>query len=46
MGRKVKTPHGEGKITAINVVKETVTVRLEDESTVEIPASQVEFSKG
>ncbi len=46
VGQKIKTPHGEGKITAINVVKETVTVRLEDESTVEIPASQVEFSKG
>lgn len=46
VGQKIKTPQGEGKITAINVIKETVTVRLEDETTVEIPASQVELLKG
>ncbi len=46
VGQKIKTPQGEGKITAINVIKETVTIRLEDESTVEIPALQVELLKG
>ncbi len=46
VGQKIKTAQGEGKITAINVVRETVTVRLEDGSTVEIPASQVELLKG
>ncbi len=46
VGQKVKTPKGEGKLVAINVVKETVTVRLEDETTVELPAAQVEILKG
>ena len=46
VGQKIKTPKGEGKLVAINVVKETVTVRLEDETTVELPAEQVEILKG
>ncbi|MCS7286992.1 MAG: regulatory iron-sulfur-containing complex subunit RicT [Anaerolineae bacterium] len=46
VGQKIKTPQGEGKITAINVIKETVTVRLENETTIEIPVSQVEPKKG
>jgi len=46
VGQKIKTPKGEGKLVAINVVKETITVRLEDETTVELPAEQVEILKG
>jgi len=45
VGQKIKTPQGEGKITAINVIKETITVQLEDETIVEIPVSQVEVLK-
>ncbi len=42
VGQKVKTPHGIGEVTSINIIKETVTVRLESEATAEVPADQVE----
>ena len=45
VGEKVTTPYGPGKVTAINVLKETVSVELESEATVEIPSDDV-GSKG
>ena len=46
VGEKVNTPYGPGKVTGINVLKETVNVVLESsEVTVEIPAKGVK-SKG
>ncbi|MGA9349256.1 MAG: stage 0 sporulation family protein [Anaerolineae bacterium] len=41
VGEKVITPHGPGKVTGINVLKETVSVELESEVTVEIPAKDL-----
>lgn len=41
VGQRVMTPHGEGKVTALNVLKETVTIQLESEASVEVPADQV-----
>ena len=46
VGEKVNTPYGPGKVTGVNVLKETVNVELvESEVTVEIPAKDVK-SKG
>ncbi len=45
IGEKVVTHHGSGKVTGVNVLKETVDVQLESEVTIEIPASEVR-SKG
>ena len=44
-GEKVTTPYGPGKVTGINVLKETVSVKLESEVTVEVPAKDI-GSKG
>ena len=41
IGAKVNTPYGTGKVTGVNVLKETVNVVLESEATVEIPAKDV-----
>ncbi|MFQ5814342.1 MAG: stage 0 sporulation family protein [Anaerolineae bacterium] len=41
VGKKVNTPYGRGKVTGINVLKETVNVELESEATVELPAKDV-----
>jgi cell fate regulator YaaT (PSP1 superfamily) len=45
MGEKVNTPYGPGKVTGVNALKETVSVELESEVTVEIPAENVKESK-
>jgi cell fate regulator YaaT (PSP1 superfamily) len=41
VGKRVDTPYGRGKVIGINVLKETVNVRLESEATVELPAEDV-----
>jgi cell fate regulator YaaT (PSP1 superfamily) len=41
VGEKVATPYGAGKVTGINVLKETVSVELESEVTVEVPAKDI-----
>jgi cell fate regulator YaaT (PSP1 superfamily) len=41
VGEKVNTPYGPGKVSGVNVLKETVNVELESEVTVEIPAKSV-----
>ncbi len=38
IGEKVNTPYGPGKVTGVNVLKETVNVELESEVTIEVPA--------
>ncbi len=45
VGEKVTTHYGSGKVTGVNVIKETVNVKLESEMTVEVPAQGVK-SKG
>jgi cell fate regulator YaaT (PSP1 superfamily) len=42
VGRTIHTPHGEGKVTAVNVIREDVTVRLSGDTTITIPASELE----
>lgn len=39
VGAKVRTPHGPGKVIGVNVIRETVTVELDSEATVEVAAS-------
>ena len=41
VGKRVNTPYGRGKVIGINVLKETVNVKLESEATVELPAEDV-----
>jgi cell fate regulator YaaT (PSP1 superfamily) len=41
IGEKVTTSYGSGKVTGINILKETVSVELESEVTVEIPAKDI-----
>ncbi|MGC9332711.1 MAG: PSP1 domain-containing protein [Anaerolineae bacterium] len=36
VGKVIDTPHGQGKVVAINVIKETVQVELESQVTVEV----------
>ncbi|MFQ6016521.1 MAG: stage 0 sporulation family protein, partial [Anaerolineae bacterium] len=38
---KVTTAYGPGHITAVNVLKETVSVKLENEITIEVPISEL-----
>jgi cell fate regulator YaaT (PSP1 superfamily) len=45
VGGRVNTHYGSGKVTGVNVLKETVNVKLESEVTVEVPAEGV-TSKG
>jgi len=45
IGERVNTHYGSGKVTGVNVLKETVNVKLESEVTVEVPAEGVK-SKG
>ncbi len=45
IGETVVTQHGSGKVTGINVLKETVDVKLESEVTIEVPASEVRSRK-
>jgi len=41
VGEMVETPHGRGKVTGVNVIKGTISVELESEVTVEVPAAEV-----
>jgi len=41
VGQKVSTPHGEANVVMKNVLKETVTVQLENEVIMELPLSQL-----
>jgi len=41
VGERVNTPYGPGKVNGINVLKETVNVKLESEATVELPAKDI-----
>jgi cell fate regulator YaaT (PSP1 superfamily) len=45
VGDVVVTSYGSGKVTAINVLKETLTVELDSEATVEITAEEVRTAK-
>ncbi|MBC7250518.1 MAG: stage 0 sporulation family protein [Anaerolineae bacterium] len=43
VGAKIETPQGPGKVVAVNVIKETVSVLLlESDITVEMPASELQ----
>jgi cell fate regulator YaaT (PSP1 superfamily) len=42
VGRTIDTPHGEGKVTGVNVIREDVTVRLSGDKTVTIPANELQ----
>jgi len=41
-GERVTTPTGVGKVVGVNVLKDTVSVQLESQSTIEVPACQVQ----
>jgi cell fate regulator YaaT (PSP1 superfamily) len=41
VGEKVNTPYGSGRVSGVNVLKETVSVELESEATIEIPAKDL-----
>jgi cell fate regulator YaaT (PSP1 superfamily) len=40
-GDRVQTQFGPGKVTAVNVVRETLTVELENAATVEVAVSEL-----
>lgn len=41
VGRTVKTSYGMGEVTAVNVLKETVSVELRNEVTIEVSAKEI-----
>jgi cell fate regulator YaaT (PSP1 superfamily) len=41
-GKKVNTPYGRGRVTGINILKETVNVELESGANVELPSEDVQ----
>jgi len=41
VGRRIQTPEGEGKIVRYNLIRETVTLELEDKRELEIPLAQL-----
>jgi cell fate regulator YaaT (PSP1 superfamily) len=41
VGKRIKLPEGEGKIVRYNLIRETVTLELEDRRELEIPLSQL-----
>ncbi|MFQ6058120.1 MAG: stage 0 sporulation family protein [Anaerolineae bacterium] len=45
IGERVRTPHGPGKVTGLNVIRETVTVELDSKATVEVAASTLRKGK-
>ncbi|MCR4398785.1 MAG: hypothetical protein NUV93_07470, partial [Firmicutes bacterium] len=45
VGAHVATIEGEGKVVGVNVIKSTVTVELDNKTTVELPAEEVEVKK-
>jgi cell fate regulator YaaT (PSP1 superfamily) len=42
VGHTLQTPQGEGKVTAVNVIKETVTVQISAETTITVKMSELE----
>jgi len=42
VGQVIDTPHGEGKVVGVNVVKEAVTVQVSGETTVIVKTSELE----
>ena len=46
IGQQVATPVGEGVVVGLNVLKETVTVQLESQASVEVPAADVTRKEG
>jgi cell fate regulator YaaT (PSP1 superfamily) len=40
-GALINTPHGPGKVVQVNVIKETVHVQLENQTTVEVPHEEL-----
>ena len=46
MGKRLKLPEWEGKIIRYNLIRETVTVELEDKRELEVPLSQVPTAEG
>jgi len=44
LGALVQTAEGEGKVTQVNVLRETVRVLLEDKGEVELPATEVSLA--
>lgn len=41
VGSRVVTPEGEGKVVGVNVIKNSISVELDDKTTVEFPAEEV-----
>ncbi|HHY38483.1 MAG TPA: stage 0 sporulation family protein [Clostridia bacterium] len=41
VGSRVVTPEGEGKVVGVNVIKNTISVELDDKTTMEFPAEEV-----
>lgn len=44
IGKRLKTPEGEGKIVRYNLIRETVTLEMEDKRELEIPLAQLPMS--
>lgn len=45
IGQRVNTPMGEANVIGVNQLKETVTVQLESQATVELPVAEVNLKK-
>ncbi|MGE5483427.1 MAG: stage 0 sporulation family protein [Ignavibacteriales bacterium] len=45
VGARVSTIEGEGKIVGVNLLKSTVTVELDNKSSVELPVEEIEVKK-
>lgn len=41
VGKMIQTPQGEGKITSVNVLKETLTVRLPEDTLITVSAEEL-----
>lgn len=46
LGQAVTTPQGPGYVHALNILRETVTVRLDAGEDLELSASELEFTRG
>jgi cell fate regulator YaaT (PSP1 superfamily) len=42
LGKVIKTPHGEGRVVGVNVIKETLTVQVSAGTTVTVDASDLQ----
>jgi cell fate regulator YaaT (PSP1 superfamily) len=41
MGKRITTPEGEGKIVRYNLIRETVTLEMEDNRELEVPLASL-----